>query len=267
MRCITSESDSFGGIGKNMSSCLVWFSECGMCQVQFERPSGVILLSEVAVLALHNGFRGQIVVRCVQRDLGLIQVLEIDPPPSLPDMVSAASFVQKFRLDAGFHFRREVCELAFCYACHADAKRLQHTTHMTFEILAQADQPLAGTDQCTNAVCLNGPDINRREPPRPCQLSETFCIGCVRLVDPGGQACMRALGIDADSGQAEILKPPLQPDRQLSALVHDDLGAELAVLEPSTAIGLAGIVSRVMIVPSASITHIEISLIDTSKPA
>jgi len=80
-----------------------------MCQVPCSCPSGVMVLSEVAGCALHDGFRGQIVIKCVQRDLSLIQTLEIDRPPSLPDMVSAASFEQKFGLGAGFHFRREVC--------------------------------------------------------------------------------------------------------------------------------------------------------------
>src|SRR6056297_1096578 len=69
-----------------------------MCQVPFSCPSGVMVLSEVAGCALHDGFRGQIVIKCVQRDLSLIQTLEIDRPPSLPDMVSAASFEQKFGL-------------------------------------------------------------------------------------------------------------------------------------------------------------------------
>jgi hypothetical protein len=116
-------------------------------------------------------------------------------------------------------------QLPFCDSCHADAKSLQHTTHMTFEILAQADQPLASSHKRTNAVCLNGPDINRREPPCPRQLSEAFGIRCVRLVDPGGQAFVGPPGINADSGQVEFLKAPLQLDRQLSAFVHDDLGA------------------------------------------
>ncbi|MEL6542887.1 MAG: hypothetical protein AAFQ34_15995, partial [Pseudomonadota bacterium] len=48
-------------------------------------------LCEVAMLALHYGFRGQIVIKCVQRDLGLIQIREIDQLPSLPDKCSAST--------------------------------------------------------------------------------------------------------------------------------------------------------------------------------
>ena len=44
-------------------------------------PSGVMVLSEVVAWTLHDGFRGQIVIRCVWRGLGLNQIYEINQPP------------------------------------------------------------------------------------------------------------------------------------------------------------------------------------------
>jgi hypothetical protein len=66
-----------------------WFSECGMCQVPCSCVHRGSLFSPKSLGALHNGFRGQIVIKCVWRDRSLIQIHEINRPPSLPDMVSA----------------------------------------------------------------------------------------------------------------------------------------------------------------------------------
>jgi len=63
--------------GSLSAACVKWI----MC------PSWVMVLSEVVAWTLHDSFRGQIVIRCVWRGLGINQIYEINQPLSRWDWV------------------------------------------------------------------------------------------------------------------------------------------------------------------------------------
>lgn len=67
-----------------------------------------MVLSEVVAGTLHDGFRGQIVIRCIWRGLGFIQIYEINQPPSRWDWAFRSFRGRKFRLSFCLHGPLEV---------------------------------------------------------------------------------------------------------------------------------------------------------------
>ncbi len=89
-------------------------------------------------------------------------------------------------------------------ANHANAKGLQHTPNVAFQILAEPDQAFTCPDKAAQPIRLFAADVNRRESVGARKLREAFCIGAVGLVQSRRQALVGLARIDADRGQAKL---------------------------------------------------------------
>ena len=98
-------------------------------------------------------------------------------------------------------------------ADHTDAEGFEDATNVTFEVLAQPDQPFPRAYQAAKPVRLLAADVNRCEPTGARKLCQTFGVGGIRLVEPRRQALVCLPGINAGRRQAETCEAALQPDR------------------------------------------------------
>lgn len=147
---------------------------------------------------------------------------------------------------------------------HSDAKGFQDAPDVSFEVLAQTDQPLACADEDSQPIRLFAADMGRRKPTGAGELRQPFRIGSIGLIESRRQALMRLAVIDAGGGQAQLREAALQPSREHPAFMHDPVRRERSIAKPTRhAFGIG----RTSSACDGLAIMIDTSFSDTSKPA